>query len=192
MDEIKTQGKEASQQFVAPNCQRCGREAEAGSTFCPHCGEELSSRKQSPKEVASSLQKANPWRRVMADFIDRWLPCPFFSYLFPLWVLVVIGYALLSDGLMGGKSVGKRLLGLRTICWDTLEPCDYVRSSLRNLPYALGQVAYTSLLLFPLAFAYDLLELLFVLFDAEGRRLGDRIGGTKVVRDRDLAQIGRE
>lgn len=192
MDEIQTQEKETLQQLVAQSCGRCGREVEAGSAFCPHCGEELSPLKQSPKEEARSLQKANPWRRVMADFIDRWLPCPFFSYLFPPWLLVVIAYGLLSDGFMGGKSVGKRLLGLRTICWDTLEPCDYVRSFLRNLTYTLGQVAYTSLFFFPLAFAYDVLELLFVLFDSEGRRLGDRIGGTKVVRDRDLAQVGRE
>lgn len=176
------------------NCPHCGSEMGTGHRFCPACGEPVVDEKicVRPGSVEGEqpmtegpgktvLPKAGLFRRVLADIIDRWVPCPFFAYLFPPWILAVIGYGLLCDGLMEGRSVGKRLLGLRTLDCDRLEPCTYSRSFLRNLSWTLAQVAYTSLFLIPLAMAYDFLELLFIAFDQQGRRLGDRIGGTVVV-----------
>lgn len=169
------------------SCPSCGSQVQAGHCYCSACGRPFEEKRDgarletSPGRRVDPVEKVGLFRRVLADIIDRWVPCPFFAYLFPPWLLVVIGYGLLSDGLMEGRSVGKRLLGLRTLCADSLEPCTYGRSFLRNLKWTLAQVAYTSLFLIPLALAHDFLELLFVAFDREGRRLGDRLGGTVVV-----------
>jgi uncharacterized RDD family membrane protein YckC len=76
------------------------------------------------------------------------------------WVL----YLLVSDGLPGGQSLGKRVVGIQVVHAETGVPCGYGRSLVRNL--SLG-------LLSPL----DELTLL----GAQRRRLGDFLARTRVV-----------
>lgn len=125
-------------------------------------------------------QKASALQRIVADIIDRILPFPLLTYFFPPWILVVIGYGLLSDGLLEGCSVGKRLMGLRTVIVANDNPCNFARSFLRNVGWTVGQLCYLSLWLIPFAFTYDLVELMLVLFSPTGQRLGDRLAGTQV------------
>jgi uncharacterized RDD family membrane protein YckC len=75
------------------------------------------------------------------------------------------GYFLMRDGLRKG-SPGKRICGLRVVDARTGEPCRPLQSVVRNL-----------LLLVIGAF-----DLLVPFFRKDGRRLGDTVAGTVVVR----------
>jgi uncharacterized RDD family membrane protein YckC len=124
--------------------------------------------------------KAPVLRRVIADVIDRLLCCPLIVCFFPPWLAVVIAYDLLSDGLLDGCSVGKRLMGLRTVMVSNGKPCNFARSFLRNVGWAAARLCYTTIWLIPFALVYDAIELLLVLFSPSGQRLGDRLAGTQV------------
>ncbi len=132
---------------------------------------------------AEPWRKAPAVRRIMADVIDRLLPCPWLGYLFPPWLAVVVAYELLSDGLPGGRSVGKRLMGLRAVIVTTGKPCNVARSLLRNAGWTATRLCFASLWLAPLALTYSLIEVLLVLFSPSGQRLGDWLAGTQVTVD---------
>ncbi|MBD3388104.1 MAG: hypothetical protein GF416_03570 [Candidatus Altiarchaeales archaeon] len=80
--------------------------------------------------------------------------------------IAFLGYALARDGIMGGRSVGKKALGLRVVKCDGSR-CDLVSSGLRNISFIIPVVG--------------VVELLLPVVDAEGLRLGDKIAGTQVV-----------
>lgn len=113
------------------------------------------------------------------------------------WVGGIIGglYILLRDGLdyeyMRGRSVGKTLMKLRPVRLDG-QPMDISTSIKRNWMFALGLISL-ALLLIPVigwialallwvaAPIIGLVEIILVLTDKEGRRWGDRLGGTRVI-----------
>ena len=75
------------------------------------------------------------------------------------------GYFLLRDGLRAG-SLGKRVCGLRVVDVRTGAPCRPLQSLVRNL----------------LLLAVGTVELLVPFFRSDGRRIGDTVAGTLVVR----------
>ena len=137
-----------------------------------------------------SREKALMGRRLAAGLIDRLIPMPFLIPLFWPWALVVLAYDLGRDA--QGASVGKRLLGLQTVM-VTPNPmldghsCTAGRSLLRNLLWAGSRLCYLSLVLVPFGFALDVTGCILAALRTDGRHLGDRLGGTRVV----MAQ-GRE
>ena len=88
-----------------------------------------------------------------------WIP------LYLLALLAAFGYWLFRDGLNGGKSYGKKFMGLRVVREGA--PCDFKGSLLRNIT-----------LVIPLL---NLVDLILGLVDAEGKRIGDKIANTQVV-----------
>lgn len=95
--------------------------------------------------------------------------------------LAGIGYLLISDGLFDGRSVGKRLTGLRVLT-ESGAPCGVRESILRNITLTIG------LLLWKIPFlgwlflaAVTAGELIILVGSREGRRLGDEIARTSVV-----------
>jgi len=100
----------------------------------------------------------------------------------PVGWLAGLAYVLIGDGLTGGQSLGKRLIGLQTAIPRSREVSGFRESIIRNLPLAL---AY---LLFPipyigwaLATAVVLLEALLIIGNEQGLRLGDEIAHTQVL-----------
>ncbi|MGH7167509.1 MAG: RDD family protein [Nitrospiraceae bacterium] len=100
----------------------------------------------------------------------------------PVGWLAGLAYVLIGDGLTGGQSLGKRLIGLQTVIPRSREVSGFRESIVRNLPLAL---AY---LLFPipyigwaLATALVLLEALLIIGNEQGLRLGDEIAHTQVL-----------
>ncbi|HEX9191696.1 MAG TPA: RDD family protein [Candidatus Deferrimicrobiaceae bacterium] len=79
-------------------------------------------------------------------------------------------YITFRDGLFGGQSIGKKIMGVRVVHLDG-RPISYVDSSFRN-------VLFIIYLLMPLAIA---VEAVAAFRNPERRRLGDRIGKTCVV-----------
>jgi len=93
-----------------------------------------------------------------------------------------LAYLLIGDGLFDGRSLGKKLIGLRVVSADTNEPCSFRDSILRNSIFGIGYLLY----LIPwLGWIFILIVIVFefivLLGSKDGMRLGDEIAKTKVV-----------
>lgn len=87
--------------------------------------------------------------------------------------LVIWGYFVLFEGLSGGRTPGKRKLGIRVVM-DTGHPVTLGAAAIRNLLRLVDiQPAVTYLV-----------GVIFVFFRTDHKRLGDLVAGTIVVRDR--------
>lgn len=138
----------------------------------------------STRPVCAGWVKAPAGQRQGAAVIDRLLPLPFLIPFFWPWALVVVAYDLGRDA--GGASAGKRLMGLKTVMVSP-DPvldgqfCTAGRLLLRNLLCAGGRLCYFSVVLAPVGFLLDVAGCLMVCLTPEGRHLGDRLSGTRVV-----------
>jgi uncharacterized RDD family membrane protein YckC len=81
-------------------------------------------------------------------------------------VVLALGYELLRDGFFGGRSLGKKLMGLKVVNTKTGKPCSIKDSILRNITLFIPVV--------------NLIEIVMPFIDAEGLRFGDKLAGTKV------------
>ena len=138
--------------------------------------------------------KADLSKRVLAAFIDFVIAIVLSRIPYVGW-FTGIGYVLVRDGLdlefMNRKSIGKKLMGLKTIRLDG-EAMDVAVSVRRNWMFALGTLAslvvwipilgfLTVLAAALISFVIGVYEVYLVFNDLEGRRWGDTFAGTKVV-----------
>lgn len=154
--------------------------------------------------VAVELEVAGLGYRALAWLIDAALLLTFwFTLLFLLtyvlaselarvaelgpWLqgLLVLGafatnwlYALLFEALWGGRTPGKRLMGLRVVRLDG-SPATPLDLALRNFARGIDFLP-----------AFYAVGVVSMLVSEQGRRLGDRVAGTLVVRDREF-DLGR-
>lgn len=126
--------------------------------------------------------KAHVLHRFIAKFVDFILVAAADRLVPPVGWVAGLGYVLIADGFSGGRSVGKRLIGLQTALPRTHEVAGFKESIIRNLPLAL---AY---LLFPLPYIGWILtiaitgfEALLIIGNEQGVRLGDEIAHTQVL-----------
>lgn len=82
-------------------------------------------------------------------------------------------YIVFRDGLFGGQSLGKKILGIRVVHMDG-RPISYVDSSFRNVMFIFYPI-------YGLTAIVIVIEALVSLRDPQRRRLGDRIAKTCVV-----------
>lgn len=128
--------------------------------------------------------KAPVLNRVIARFIDilaALLLARLPGYIGPFAALTYIGIA---DGFMGGRSVGKRIIGLRVHCPGKGRPADFRDSILRNS--TIGLLFIVSLMPvvgWVLAAAGLGFELVLMIGSPEGKRLGDEIASTLVMEE---------
>jgi uncharacterized RDD family membrane protein YckC len=130
--------------------------------------------------IAESIDLASRPQRLAAQFLDGLVAgAPAMAaflvmFLFPragvamLVAAALFGalYTLLADGLEGGQSIGKRVLGLRVVSMATGASCTFGQSFLRNL---------LLMLLGPIDWIF--------IFGERHQRLGDKAAGTIVVVD---------
>lgn len=126
--------------------------------------------------------KARVLNRFIAKFVDLILVAAAGRLVPPVGWLAGLAYVLIGDGLTGGQSLGKRLIGLQTVVPRSREVSGFRESIIRNVPLAL---AY---LLFPipyvgwaLAVAVVLVEALLIIGNEQGLRLGDELAHTQVL-----------
>jgi hypothetical protein len=120
--------------------------------------------------------------RLIAKGLDLILVAAADRVVPPVGWLAGLAYVLIADGFAGGRSLGKRLIGLQTVIPTSRDVAGFKESIIRNLPLAL---AY---LLFPLPYVGWLLatgivafETLLILGNDQGIRLGDEIARTQVL-----------
>jgi len=93
-----------------------------------------------------------------------------------------LAYLLIGDGLFDGRSLGKKLIGLKVISADTNKPCSFKDSILRNSTFAIGYLLY-KIPWFGWIFIVivSVFEFIILLGSKERMRLGDEIAKTIVV-----------
>jgi uncharacterized RDD family membrane protein YckC len=90
-------------------------------------------------------------------------------------------YLLLRDGLNGGgKSYGKKWLGLEVVRLDNGERCNYGKSALRNILLSVSAIPYWGWVL-------GLIEVIMALANPQGKRVGDLLAKTMVVEQNSAA-----
>jgi hypothetical protein len=131
---------------------------------------------------AGVYPKAHVLNRLIAKFMDFIVIAAADRLVPPVGWLAGLAYVLIADGFSGGRSIGKRLIGLQTAVPRTGEVAGFKESIIRNSPLAL---AY---LLFPLPFigwalaiAITAFEALLIIGNDQGIRLGDEIAHTQVL-----------
>jgi uncharacterized RDD family membrane protein YckC len=96
-----------------------------------------------------------------------------------------LSYLLISDGLFDGRSLGKKVIGLKVISVSAGRAGTFRDSILRNISFAVAllllEIPLIGWLLSVVAVAIFVLEFLLMLGNKEGHRLGDDIAGTKVI-----------
>lgn len=137
-----------------------------------------------------TFAKAEYLERFIAKFIDFLVMGALFLIPGAVGPLAGTTYILISDGLGGGQSLGKRIAGLKVVTLEEGRPCDFKKSIIRNSPFAVfvlfsflvGWIPYLGALLKAAAFlAIFGIEIALVFTDENGARFGDRIAETLVV-----------
>lgn len=132
--------------------------------------------------------KADLLYRHLAKFIDFLIVGALSRILTPFGPLAGLTYLLIADGLMDGRSVGKKLLGLMVVTRGSLASCTIRESILRNLPLSIAVIfamlPYLGLVFF---FTGGLLIIAFesylIFSDEEGTRIGDILADTLVTQE---------
>ncbi|MCK4271511.1 RDD family protein [bacterium] len=139
--------------------------------------------------------KADLGKRFLAALID--VGCAFVVGLIPIiGGLIGAAYMLLRDGLefdfMDHRSIGKKVMKLRPVMLDGGGNIDTITSVKRNWMFALGAIVQVLMYIPVIGWALipvvgvislilGIIEIVLVLTDPEGRRMGDKLAGTKVV-----------
>jgi len=146
-----------------------------------------------PEVRAVPSGKADLGKRFIAAIIDAVIAIVI-GFIPIVGGFVAAAYWLLRDGLdvdfMDHRSLGKKLMKLRPVTLDGRQ-LDMMESAKRNWMFALGGVAQMLaftivglIIAIPLAmvaFGLGLVEMILVLVDSEGRRMGDKMAKTMVI-----------
>lgn len=126
--------------------------------------------------------KAQVLNRFIAKLIDLFLAAAAAEVIVPVGFLAGLAYLLVADGFAGGRSIGKRLIGLQTILPDMREPAGFRESIIRNIPFAVAQLAFAVPYVgWLVSAAVVVFEAILIIGNERGRRLGDELAGTQVL-----------
>jgi uncharacterized RDD family membrane protein YckC len=131
---------------------------------------------------AGVYPKAQILNRGIARLIDLFIVAAAGYMLVPVGFLVGLAYILIADGFSGGRSIGKRLIGLQTVLPDQREAAGFRESIIRNLPFAVAHVVFAVPYVgWLLSVAIIAFEAVLILGNEQGRRFGDEVAGTQVL-----------
>ena len=138
-------------------------------------------------DSAEGFPKADVIHRFIAKFIDFLIVAAFARLVPPVGFFAGMTYILIADGLFEGQSIGKRLIGLRTLRFENGAAVSFRESILRNIPFS---VAYLCLVIpyigWLLGGGIVLIEALLVIGNLQGHRAGDEIAKTQVIDQRSI------
>ncbi len=188
-----------------PYCQHCGAESTSIKRICSSCGKdtafipdlENSSAAQGEDAISGSFSTLSPSSkgpRLLAAAVDaaiaggllfalhryQFLPSLVSKYQLFLSIVPAL-YLILRDSL-GGKSVGKLVVGITVVNVSENKIASIGDSFLRNGLFAVVAIPKYGLIGGVIIASIMLLQILF----GKGRRLGDKFANTRVVSDRSL------
>ena len=149
------------------------------------------------EKAVVEYKKADLFKRFVAYLIDAIL-ASVVSLIPVVGGLVAGTYMLLRDGFdfMQNRSLGKMAVNLKPITIETGANCDIQTSAKRNWPFAIGYlpsiivrflfkipiVGWIIALLFGIPLLiYIIVELILIVTDEKGLRIGDKMAGTQVI-----------
>jgi hypothetical protein len=131
---------------------------------------------------AGVYPKAQMLNRGIARLIDLFIVAAAGQMLVPVGFLGGLAYILIADGFSGGRSIGKRLIGLQTVLPGQREAAGFRESIIRNLPFAVAQVAFAVPYVgWLISIAIIAFEAVLIVGNEQGRRFGDEVAGTQVL-----------
>jgi uncharacterized RDD family membrane protein YckC len=128
--------------------------------------------------------------RVIARIIDLIIAGALFEIVPKAGFFAGIAYLLIADGLFDGRSIGKKLIGLRVVLIGSGDICGYRESILRNFIFAISFLLFVILREVPilgivLSVAIPIVILsvegLILLGSENGMRFGDEVAKTRVM-----------
>jgi len=126
--------------------------------------------------------KAYVLNRFIAKLIDLFIVVAADQVAPPVGFLSGLAYILIADGFAGGRSIGKRLVGLQTMRLDIRETAGFRESIIRNLPFGLAQLLFAVPYVGWIGSAAVLaFESILIVGNEHGRRLGDEVARTQVL-----------
>lgn len=126
--------------------------------------------------------KAHVLNRFIAKLIDLFIVVAADQIAPPVGFLSGLAYILIADGFAGGRSIGKRLVGLQTLRVDGREAAGFRESIIRNLPFGAAQIAFAVPYVgWLVSLAILAFEGLLIVGNQLGRRLGDEVARTQVL-----------
>ncbi len=133
-------------------------------------------------------KKADLTHRLLARFIDFLIGAAFCLVLYPVGVLMGATYIAIADGLFGGQSLGKRIIGLRVVRAADGGPITFkdslIRNSVYSLIYLFYLIPYLRWVLIPtVGLAIIAFEVYYIVVDVNGFRVGDLAADTRVIDD---------
>lgn len=131
---------------------------------------------------AGVYPKAQMLNRGIARLIDLFIVAAAGQMLVPVGFLGGLAYILIADGFSGGRSIGKRLIGLQTVLPGQREAAGFRESIIRNLPFAVAHVAFAVPYVgWLISIAIIAFEAILIVGNEQGRRFGDEVAGTQVL-----------
>lgn len=131
---------------------------------------------------AGVYPKAQMLNRGIARLIDLFIAAAAGQMLVPVGFLGGLAYILIADGFSGGRSIGKRLIGLQTVLPGQREAAGFRESIIRNLPFAVAHVAFAVPYVgWLISIAIIAFEAVLIVGNEQGRRFGDEVAGTQVL-----------
>lgn len=108
-----------------------------------------------------------------------------------LGAILGVVYMLLRDGFFEGQSLGKKIMKLQVVTEDGTK-ADFAVSARRNaifaIPLAIMIIPVLGLIIAPvLSLVITIIELMKVLNEPKGRRIGDTWAGTQVIKFSEVA-----
>jgi uncharacterized RDD family membrane protein YckC len=124
--------------------------------------------------------------RFIAKFIDFFLVIILTPLYYPLGGILGTIYLAISDSLMQGQSLGKKIIGFSVISLEDGRPCTLKQSVIRNLPFLIPQLfclipLWGWVLAIILGIPLMVLEIYLLINMDSGKRLGDVMADTSVM-----------
>ncbi|MDI6890091.1 MAG: RDD family protein [Thermodesulfovibrionales bacterium] len=132
--------------------------------------------------MSEEFKKAGLLLRAIAKILDFIIIAAAIEVIPKAGFFAGLAYLLIGDSLFDGRSLGKKLIGLRVVSADLNTPCTLRDSILRNSTLGIGFLFYKIPWIgWIFIVIVSTVEFIILLGSRDGMRLGDEIAKTKVV-----------
>ncbi len=134
--------------------------------------------------MTNNTKISNIFFRAIGKSIDLLIVLIIWNIFSDPGLLVGSLYLLISDGLLKGKSIGKKIMRLKVINLENKSPADFRDSVIRNLLLSISvlllKIPIIGWMIFLIVYA---IEFIIIIGDSESRRLGDYLAKTVVIEE---------